>query len=158
MMILKFPERQTLDDLSLWNHEVPGRRTRGGWRYGHTDTRVSGPVPTSAKYYKISDEKGWQEVSFGSNDGDNTITLTLTDGDPLTDEDGVANKTIIDPGALAVSDTTTPSAVVSSGGGGGCFIESLAGQPYLRTGCMVLGLAFFCLPLGFAIFRKQPRN
>jgi hypothetical protein len=117
-----------------------------------------GPVPTSAKYYKISDEKGWQEVPFGSNDGDNTITLTLTDGDPLTDADGVANKTITDPGALAVSDTATPSAVVSSGGGGGCFIESLAGQPYLRTGCMVLGLAFVGVPFGLAIFRKQRRN
>jgi hypothetical protein len=79
-----------------------------------------GDVPTSAKYYKISTANGWQEIPFGSNNGDNTITLTLTDGDPLTDGDGVQDGTIDDPGALA-----TPFSGDGGGGGsGGCFIAT----------------------------------
>jgi len=61
-------------------------------------------------------------ISHGSNDGDNTISLELTDGDPVTDSDGLADGTICDPGALAlVSDT--------DGGGGSnsglCFIGAI---------------------------------
>lgn len=81
-----------------------------------------GNVPTSAKYYKISTANGWQEIPFGSNNGDNTITLTLTDGDQLTDADGQADGTIEDPGALA----TTFSSGGGGGGGGGCFIATVA--------------------------------
>ena len=44
----------------------------------------------------------------------NTLTLAMVDGGPF-DEDGVANGTIVDPGAPAIVTTTT---TVSSGGGG----------------------------------------
>jgi hypothetical protein len=81
-----------------------------------TKTCFPGNVSTSAKYYKISAAGGWQEIPFGSNDGDNTITITLTDGDPLTDADGLRDGRILDPGALAL-----PAAA----GGGGCFISTL---------------------------------
>jgi len=60
------------------------------------------PVPTSARIYKITDASGWQELPFGSNDGDNVITLELTDGDASTDSDAAADGTITDPSALAV--------------------------------------------------------
>jgi hypothetical protein len=83
-----------------------------------------GNVPTSAKYYKISTANGWQQIPVGSNDGDNTITLTLTDGDPLTDADGQPDGTIEDPGALATTSSSGSSG--GGGGGGGCFIESVA--------------------------------
>lgn len=43
------------------------------------------------------------EIPFSSNDGDSSITMTLTDGDPQTDADGVENGTIVDPGALALT-------------------------------------------------------
>ena len=79
-------------------------------------------VPTDAKYYKIDAVSGWHEVPFGSNDGDNVITLELTDGDSDTDSDAVAG-TITDPGALAVPQSDT-------GGGGDddsnlCFIRTI---------------------------------
>jgi len=74
-------------------------------------------------FEKISAVNGWQEIPFGSNNGDNTITVTLTDGDPLTDADGLENGEIDDPGALA---TTSSGSTSSSGGGGGCFIASAA--------------------------------
>ena len=118
-----------------------------------------GNVPTTASYYKISPVTGWREVPFGSNDGDNTITLTLTDGDPLTDSDGVANGTIIDPGALATSGTPTPVTTAGSGGGGGgCFIDSLAIQSSLRTGFQAFGLAFIVALFGLAKFWKHRQN
>jgi len=60
-------------------------------------------VPLDATYYKITAASGWQSIPFGSNDGDNVITLALTDGDAATDSDGAADGTIIDPGALAVA-------------------------------------------------------
>jgi hypothetical protein len=98
-------------------------------------------VPTTAKYYKVT-TAGWQEIPFGSNDGDRIITLTLTDGDSKTDADG-GNKdgTILDPGALAVP--AGSSAVGGSGGGSGCFIASAGhGAPLMffallaaLTGC-----------------------
>lgn len=82
-------------------------------------------VPTSAKYYKINASGQWTEIPFGSNDGDNRITLTLTDGDPLTDSDGVANGIISDPGGLTTEATSGSSSGSSSGGSSGCFITSL---------------------------------
>jgi len=119
-----------------------------------------GVVPTSSEYYKISPTGGWQQVPFGSNDGDNTITLTLTDGDPLTDADGLENGTIVDPGALATTSGTTPTtgAAGAGGGGGGCFIHVLATQSLLHTGFAGLGLVFIVVLFGFAAFRKQGRN
>lgn len=115
-----------------------------------------GNVPTTASYYKISPATGWQEIVFGSNDGDNTITLTLTDGDPRTDADGIVNGTIVDPGALATTGTPTP--VTSSGGGGGCFIDSLGVQSSVGTGFPWPGLALIVALFGLAKFWKQRRN
>ncbi|MFZ5572512.1 MAG: GEGP motif-containing diheme protein [Thermodesulfobacteriota bacterium] len=63
-------------------------------------------VAVGSKYYKIDATNGWRQVSFGSNDGDQTITLQLTDGDAATDGDGIANGVIVDPGALAVTSSS----------------------------------------------------
>jgi hypothetical protein len=71
-------------------------------------------LPSDARYYKISPAGTWTEVPINS--GFKSITMTLKDGDPATDADGVANGTILDPGALATAQEE------SSGGGGGCFI------------------------------------
>ena len=45
-------------------------------------------IPTTAKYHKISTASGWREIPFGSNNTDDTATLSLSDGDPWTDADG----------------------------------------------------------------------
>jgi len=58
-------------------------------------------VPKYAQFYKIT-SAGWQALDFGSNNGDNTITVKLTDGDPNTDADGVANGVIVDPSAIGI--------------------------------------------------------
>jgi hypothetical protein len=83
-----------------------------------------GAVSTAAQYYKVHTSGQWSEIPFGSNDGDNLITLTLTDGDPETDADGIANGTIDDPGAITTPATTTDNDS-SGGGAGGCFISNI---------------------------------
>jgi len=88
------------------------------------EMQFPGPIPTSAKYYKVNAQGKWVEVPFGSNDGDATITLTLTDGDLNTDGDGLADGTIVDPGGI-----TTVTTQSSTGGGSSssdnCFVNSL---------------------------------
>ena len=92
-----------------------------------------GAIPTSSKYYKVDAANGWHEIPFGHNDGDNTITLTLTDGDPATDADGVANGIIVDPGVVALASATPVTPVDSGGGGGGgCFISTGIGSLVAR--------------------------
>ena len=69
----------------------------------------------------MTEANGWVEIPFGSNDGDATITVTLTDGDPATDADGVANGIIQDPCALGL----VAAGSGGGGGGGSCFIKTL---------------------------------
>ncbi|MBI5197941.1 MAG: multicopper oxidase domain-containing protein, partial [Nitrospirae bacterium] len=58
-----------------------------------------GDVNTVSHYYKYGPTAtpAWYEFPFGSNDGDKTITLTLTDGG-AGDHDESANTEIVDPG------------------------------------------------------------
>jgi hypothetical protein len=57
------------------------------------------PVPVGTQYWKYHVPEGWINVSslLGDNDGDNVLTLTLTDGG-LGDDDGTANGLIDDQG------------------------------------------------------------
>jgi hypothetical protein len=59
-------------------------------------------MPAGTQYWKCINGQ-WVNVTslLGSNDGDNTLTLTLTDGG-LGDADGLANGTIVDPGGPAM--------------------------------------------------------
>ena len=83
-------------------------------------------LPENAAFHKI-DGNGWRPISFVRGELDNTLIVTLTDGDPLTDDDGTANGIIVDPSALVLTaDDTTPDNTSGGGSsGGGCFIRSL---------------------------------
>lgn len=124
------------DDGSLTQTGKPNR----DFPYGVIDFQVTGltagdeitvtivfpeAVPTTARLYKVTAAGGWVEIPFGSNDGDETITVTLTDGDPATDADGVADGNILDPFALGVPAAGSGS---SHHGGGSCFINTAAGR------------------------------
>ena len=110
-----------------------------------------GNVPTTAKYYKIDATNGWHEIPFESNDGDSTITITLTDGDPQTDSDGQLNGTIVDPGALAVMSSGGGSDTGGGGSGGSCFVTTLAHGPVVVPLC-----AFFSIMIGvLVVFRAR---
>jgi hypothetical protein len=78
------------------------------------------------KVYKIDVVNGWHEVPFGDDDGDNIITITLTDGDPETDGDFQKDGTITDPNALGLSDVAAEAGAEDYEGGssGWCFITT----------------------------------
>jgi len=69
------------------------------------------PVPTLFEYWKCQNGN-WVNCTslLGSNDGDNVLTLTITDGG-LGDADGVANGTIVDPGGPCFSTSPTRGGV-----------------------------------------------
>jgi hypothetical protein len=58
------------------------------------------PLPVGTRYWKYHEPEGWIDVTslLGDDDGDNVLTLTLTDGG-LGDDDGVQNGVIVDQGA-----------------------------------------------------------
>jgi hypothetical protein len=70
---------------------------------GHTTAIVTitfpSPVPVGTQYWKYHEPEGWIDVTslVGDDDGDNVLTLTLTDGG-LGDDDGVQNGVIVDQG------------------------------------------------------------
>jgi YVTN family beta-propeller protein len=67
-------------------------------------------MPIGIQYWKCINGQ-WVDCTslLGSNDGDNILTLTLTDGG-LGDADGVVNGTIVDPGGPAVAAAAAPAA------------------------------------------------
>jgi len=70
----------------------------------------SSNIPSPAEYWKVIDGN-WTEVTslLGDDDGDNILTLTLTDGG-LGDADGIVNGEILDPGGVGDSNNTAPVA------------------------------------------------
>ena len=77
------------------------------------------------RIYKIDAVNGWHEVPFGDDDGDNIITITLTDGDSETDGDFKKDGTITDPTALGLSDVAAEAEPDLEGASSGwCFIST----------------------------------
>jgi hypothetical protein len=76
--------------------------------------------------YKIDAVNGWHEIPFGDDDGDNIITITLTDGDPETDGDFTDDGTITDPSALGFPEAAAAAEAEDYEGGssGWCFIST----------------------------------
>jgi hypothetical protein len=71
------------------------------------------PVPIGSQYWKYHQGVGWFSIPIGSDDGDNMITITLTDGG-TGDADGSANGIIVDPGApgTRAPDNSAPSLTI----------------------------------------------
>lgn len=92
---------------------------------GSVTTRLtfSADLPSNMALYKV-DSGGTYTVlstSLWTKVDARTLDVTLTDGDPATDLDGIANGSIDDPVAIASLPAPTSS---SSGGGGGCTLSS----------------------------------
>jgi parallel beta-helix repeat protein len=90
-------------------------------------------LPQTAQYWKYNSSSGtWYTIPFGSNDGDNVITITLTDGG-IGDADGVANGVISDPGGPGLPSSAVPAltplgAALLAGLGGGLGFRRLRGK------------------------------
>jgi hypothetical protein len=91
----------------------------------------SADLPANLALYKVDHAGVYRELpaSLWTRVSPRRVDLTLTDGDPQTDLDGVVNASIEDPVAPA---EVVPLADSSSGGGGGCMISPTAqGDPTL---------------------------
>jgi hypothetical protein len=88
----------------------------------------SGNLPGNTVLYKLDHTGGYSKLPAGvwTKKDQRTIELTLRDGDPQTDLDGIANGIIDDP--VAVGDAGSPPADSGSqaggGGGGGCTLNA----------------------------------
>lgn len=80
----------------------------------------SSDLPTNLALYKVDNAGTYRELagSLWTRVNARRVDLALTDGDPLTDLDGVANASIDDPVAPA------EFVPVSSSGGGGCVLRA----------------------------------
>jgi len=93
--------------------------TVGGLAVGGSVTlqvSLPAPVPVGTVWLKLVGGS-WQAIPIGSDDGDNVITITLTDGGQ-GDADGAANGVVQDPGGPAVPQTPTPTPSALPQGGG----------------------------------------
>jgi hypothetical protein len=60
-------------------------------------------VPVGSQYWKFQNGQ-WTQLSMGSDNGDNVISVSITDGG-VGDSDGVANGVIADPGGIGLNGT-----------------------------------------------------
>ncbi len=75
----------------------------GGLDLGETVTvtiRLPIPVSPSAQYWRV-DATGWHQAAMGSNDGDATVTVSLTDGGP-DDRDSAVDGAVRETGAVVL--------------------------------------------------------
>jgi hypothetical protein len=67
-------------------------------------------MDVGTQYWKCQNGKWLNCTSLlGDDDGDNVLTLTLTDGSTQGDSDGVANGTIVDPGGPVIAAAAPPA-------------------------------------------------
>jgi hypothetical protein len=102
------------------------------------------PLPVGTQYWKYHESEGWIDVTslLGDDDGDNVLTLTLTDGG-LGDDDGVQNGVIVDQGAPGF-----PAAPV---GGEAYPVNKLA----ILAPWIVLGLVLVAVAAFVVVRRRQ---
>jgi hypothetical protein len=83
----------------------------------------SSDLPTNLAMYKVDNAGTYRELaaSLWTRVNARRVDLAMTDGDPLTDLDGIANASIEDPVAPA---EIVPLASSGGGGGGGCVLNS----------------------------------
>lgn len=96
---------------------------------GSVTVRISfsADLPTDLAVYKVDAGGGYVELpaTFWNRVNARTVDVTVTDGDPLTDSDGLVNGQIDDPLAVGVAEPAAIEADFGAGGGGGgCNIDS----------------------------------
>lgn len=87
----------------------------------------------NANVYTVLPDALWTRVD------DSTLDVTLTDGDPQTDLDNIANGLIVDP--LALGNATPPG---SGGGGGGCTLGTRANYDPTLLAVLILLVVVKC--------------
>ena len=87
----------------------------------------SDPLPSTMAMYKVDSSGAFAELpnSVWNRVDSTTVDITLKDGDPVMDLDGVVNGEIVDPIAPAdIGAIDTNASTSGNGGGGGCMLKS----------------------------------
>lgn len=86
-------------------------------------------LPENLAFYKVDEAEGWQQLDYQRGEDDNTVTISLTDGDPATDQDGRTDGIIVDPSTIVTGAGFSVGTGDGNGGGGGdddwCFIQTI---------------------------------
>lgn len=104
----------------------------------------SADLPASLALYKVDNGGTYTELSTSiwTKVDARTVDVTLTDGDPATDLDGIANGSIEDPVAIASVPALTSGG--GGGGGGGCTLGSAGNtvkdplMPFMLLGALAM--------------------
>ena len=83
------------------------------------------PVPMGSLWWKVNttaENNTWYSLPIGSDNGDNVVTITLTDGGP-GDNDGVVNGIIVDPSGIGIP--SAPPASISN-------LTNITGQRWIN--------------------------
>ena len=88
---------------------------------------LQSPAPPEFGWYKYSPIHGWYDYSaYAAFNADrDRVTFTLTDGS-IGDDDGLADRRILDTSGLGITSVSDGDASSSVGDGGGCFISKVA--------------------------------
>ena len=118
---------------------------------GSATVRISFPanLPDNLVVFKVNHASLYTQLPAGSwtRVDPRTVEITLKDGDPAMDLDGVANGSIDDPIAVGASSVTTDEGGTSTnasggGGGGGCVFSAHSDQDPLLVLIMLLSVGW----------------
>jgi hypothetical protein len=104
----------------------------------------------NAGVYTLLPTSAWNQVDA------TTVDLILTDGDPVTDQDGVANGEIVDPVAPASAGGAGTTTSSGGGGGGGCVLGAPAQRDPTLPMLMLVSLGYL-LRRRFTTVATPPR-
>jgi len=115
----------------------------------------SADLPENMVAYKVDSAGKYTELPAGiwALAGPRMVDITLTDGDPETDLDGVVNGSIEDPIALgSVVPAATGGSAGSGGGGGGCVLNPVADKDPVLSVLVLFFLIY--LTRGYSITKR----
>jgi hypothetical protein len=111
---------------------------------------LSEPGPNGAGWYKYDTIHGWSEYPHASFSGKFArVELQLKDGlTEFGDVDGVQNGTIVDPGGVGFTASSTPPPSGNSGiDGGGCFVQAASQRLSQQLHLIVTLMVFLAILL-----------
>jgi len=111
----------------------------------------SSDLPAELVIYKVDSNGNYNELptNLWTKVNATTVEIMLTDGDALTDQDGVANGSIVDPIAVGGQQSSGGGGDTFDFGGGGCTLNTT------RSGGMDPVWLFLLLAPGLGILRRR---
>ncbi|MCD6465482.1 hypothetical protein J7L27_03850, partial [Candidatus Bathyarchaeota archaeon] len=111
-------------------------------------------MPVGTQYWKYHTPQGWYQIPVGDDDGDNVITIQLTDGG-LGDDDETANGVIVDVGGPGMPVEAPPALEVPPVGGKIIYNNPKPALPQHSYGIVLMMISIAAC---FLILKKLRKN